>query len=766
MRNRKWIRWLCLALAFCLTAGTIIGVSANIFAGDMDGDGKITAFDAQIAAEGKAGLRDLTDTQKQISNSMTVGQLIAYILNPPSPDSGDWDHDGVIEIYTAAGLQILRNYPSGNFILMDDFDLQGADWVPLSGFTGTLNGNGHTISNFTITTGAPSALNADSAKFNMGFFGDLHFGATVTDLHLKGVTLVANNDAQYIGLLAGSARGQIDNCTVEGLIVDARETHNLQTFIGILVGRIPNASQGETTGNVAGGTSISVTDQQGRQETTGLCGNVALQIADKDGVNIIGGKSQKIGVVGFAPGGAAVSGIWCDSSNSSSLLDEDLQNRQQIATDYMNTMGTVLWTPSETMTYIKGDGTKSVYKVGTVYRGIPYNHKNGSYERFLSVMASQDENGVYTPVTGLGDSLYETRTMTNANGDSIAYGGYDGFVKYMGNDCSTAVTWAWRQISPIRINVTTDTYAGGAYPSRTRYMVPNDENRQTYGIYPIGNWTTSNYNAEKGTWTAVEYDPALAAYTVTDERSTEDILANNGRDTILEAYAQAHRGDAIVSHRATPNEEGIYNHSGHCRMLTADPVIIRNVNGTIDENLSYVVSTEQGSPDSGDGWTSSWKVNYVRNFELLLQNTPDVSPNPAGPYLPVTIRALKDEAVRAPYMSKAVALSGPVTGKFYSNYGFISMTVTVMNGFVTVLFENESFTGINFQDGIARSDCSMVDLNELCAESFYASANGVLKSNHTYYYTVTATFSNGEQVNLNLKFLNEARSAFTYTPAE
>ena len=47
---------------------------------DLNGDGKISAFDAQILAEAKAGLRELTDAQWQAVDGLSVNDIIDYIL--------------------------------------------------------------------------------------------------------------------------------------------------------------------------------------------------------------------------------------------------------------------------------------------------------------------------------------------------------------------------------------------------------------------------------------------------------------------------------------------------------------------------------------------------------------------------------------------------------------------------------------------------------------------------------------------------------------
>lgn len=778
MKNRNWMRFLCLTLAVCLVAGVALSVNALYFVGDLSGDGKITVFDAQILAEAKAGKRTLTEAQQQLADISSIRDLMSYIFGNTDIDSGTIHSTDTIEIYSANGLQLLRDHPTANYILMNDIDLGGADWLPLSGFNGNLNGNGHTISNLNITEGAPSFISPNGTKFNMGFFGDLGAQAVVTGLHLRNVTVTASEDALYLGLLAGSVRGQISESTATGTIIDSRQSHSTTsgsiTFIGALAGRICTADSNTAVGNVAGGTAVSVSDEQGQYTTDGLCADVKFVVADKDHVNLVSGVQQKYSLVGWYPAAATVSGVWSDSSNSSDLLSESIQQRQDIAVDYMNTMGTVAWTPVETLVYRVSTAsevnTSKTYYAGTTYYGLPYNHHNGSYERFLTAMNSQNENGVYITKTGLGNSVY----TTNENGIS----GYDGFVQIMGNDCSTSLAWAWMQISPVRVNATTEAYAGGVAANRTRQLVPNDSNRETYGVYPIGNWVTSDYDEATGKWTAVEYDPSLAAYDISTERSSEDILLAVGEQGMMELYAQTHKADGLVRHRAdlivdengnpVLNSSGnqTYDHFGHCRMVVADPVVIRNADGTIDGDKSYLLTTEQGS---STGSTSTWKVNYKRSFTETMFYDADNPYTGKGPYLPMTIRALKDEAVKSAYFTQYPDqhLAGPVSGKIYSNYRFNSITVTVTDAAGKIYYDNEIFTGILFDNNSTRNSFSTIDLASLHGEAFAAAAaeSGMVEGT-TYYYTVTVLLSDGTVANLNQRFLKENRSAFTYTAAE
>jgi len=765
MKN-KWTKWLALVLVLALTVLSPFTAGALHMVGDVNGDGKITVFDAQLLMEQAAGLRTL-----EVAEGITVQSILDYVLGDTTIDAGDLDSDGVIEIYTAEGLQLLHQQKNADFILMNDIDLQGAAWTPVVGYNGNFNGNGKTISNVNITESVFSGLSGTGQKFNAGFFGDTLGAAVITDLHLRNVSVTATEETLYMGLLMGSSRAQITGCTATGKIIDTRSTHSSTsgqiTFIGALVGRICDPSGNDPVGNVAGGTTLTVTDELGLYETAGLCADVQFLISNRENIN----KGAKLGVVGVKHNKSVVSGIFRDSSYSSDLLSEAVQERQDIVVDYMNAMGTVAWTPSEQLVYESNPDSVSnssrTYKPGTTYYGLPYNHHSGSMDRFLFAMDGQNAEGVYVTKTGLGDSIYAVKE----NG----VGGYEGFVQLMGNDCSTAVQWAWSQISPTRVNPTTETYAGGVWAHRVRYMVPNESNQKSHGVYPVGSWTSSTYDATTNTWTGVEYDPSLAAYDITTERSSEEVLEKIGNDGMWEAYAQTHKADALARLRADANldENGepvlnasgnpTYSYFGHCRMVAADPVVIRNADGTIDGDLSYLITTEQGS---STGKTSTWKVNYRRSFATTASYDAANPYTSNGPYIPLTIRALRDEAVKAPYITKYYNMESPAVGKFYSNYYFEKISMRVTDAAGKVYYEDEGFTGVAYADGSARDvNFTTASLENLHADKFYKAAaeNGMVEGK-TYYYQAIATLSDGTQVNLNQKFLKEDISTFVYTP--
>lgn len=95
-----------------------------------------------------------------------------------------------IGIYTAEDLDNIRNDLKSNYILMEDIDLSGRQWEPIAGrldetrfdvysFTGTLDGNGHIISNVNVK------VSVDDSAYG-GLFGSVVEG-TVKNLGVRNV---------------------------------------------------------------------------------------------------------------------------------------------------------------------------------------------------------------------------------------------------------------------------------------------------------------------------------------------------------------------------------------------------------------------------------------------------------------------------------------------------------------------------------------------------------------------------------------------------
>ena len=397
--------------------------------------------------------------------------------------------------------------------------------------------------------------------------------------------------------------------------------------------------------------------------------------------------------------------------------DPVLTARRDAVVAKMYEICTVEWTPSQDMTiyYYKvktvkekqDDGTykkKSVlsydtktWKAGTTYYGMPYNHGSGSLERFEAWMQEEtDSQGrlvtktelpteayyyTYTDVRTLLSNYKDTTlqtplTYTDPNNNNKTYdllGGFKvsdqaltigqkvqsadhaGFSRYVGNDCSQAIQWAWREV------VSNDVASGGTVISGVTQMCPTTDYQARFGVLPVGGIVPT------------EYDVAVI-----------DDMYN--KQTFMKAYAQASKGDALIVNQTA---------GGHSRMIAYDPICIYTFNTktntyVIDETNSYLITHEQGNSKSGYNTTCNW--NRVLTFQALLDHNDHVNNNDENDkgvncahYFPVTLPAFHNTDSAA--VTSNVTYSG---GVVKSNFFIISTTVD----------GNEVFTAIGQDNGV------------------------------------------------------------------
>lgn len=160
--------------------------------------------------------------------------------NDGNIDIGDWG----IPIFTAAEFYEFatndESLETDVYYLANDIDFTGVPWVYNSTnykvvFKGTLNGNGKTLSNLTIT----NTVNNSNYKYN-GIFPRIN-GATIYDLTLDHVNTVTSftTDYQRSGLIAGNVFGGTSTLT-NITILDSGSQGNSPIGVGGLVGNVQN----------------------------------------------------------------------------------------------------------------------------------------------------------------------------------------------------------------------------------------------------------------------------------------------------------------------------------------------------------------------------------------------------------------------------------------------------------------------------------------------------------------------------------------------
>jgi hypothetical protein len=105
------------------------------------------------------------------------------------------------EISNAKELASIANNLSGSYVLTTNITLTES-WTPIAGFTGTLDGNGHIISN----------LNFENTDAQMVGLFSTTTGATIKKLGIENATIIGKKDvAAFIGIMTG---GVLEQCYV------------------------------------------------------------------------------------------------------------------------------------------------------------------------------------------------------------------------------------------------------------------------------------------------------------------------------------------------------------------------------------------------------------------------------------------------------------------------------------------------------------------------------------------------------------------------
>lgn len=218
------------------------------------------------------------------------------------------------EVYNANGLlewnEAARNDLSINCTLTADIDLTGKEWTPIgsyinytyTGYTGTFDGQGHTIFGLTI----------NQVRDAVGLIGCIDKGGIVKNVKLKDVNITG--DGYFVGGVAGTNYGTIENCSVDGTLTNNR--HYLGGVVGDNYGSIIGCSSSGTItgtspdvggigGQSVGGTIMacySVANIKGMIHSGGVLGQtnretVVIACYHAKG-NVTGEQSRIGGVIG------------------------------------------------------------------------------------------------------------------------------------------------------------------------------------------------------------------------------------------------------------------------------------------------------------------------------------------------------------------------------------------------------------------------------------------------------------------------------------
>lgn len=173
---------------------------------------------------------------------------------------GEGTEENPYLISTLGDMKLMKTATDAHYRLVADIDMDGypTAWAPISEFTGSLDGNGHTLSNFVI----------DSDESATGLFGMLGMGSKVSNLVVLNPEITLNSNNSYAGIIAGQAMTD----SISGVhIYGARIEGDNGATIGGIVGQpalyseiaessfegVINAPRSENVGGIAGDTRTS-----------------------------------------------------------------------------------------------------------------------------------------------------------------------------------------------------------------------------------------------------------------------------------------------------------------------------------------------------------------------------------------------------------------------------------------------------------------------------------------------------------------------------
>lgn len=644
------------------------------------------------------------EAQPQISEET---QAPEQTESAPTQPAEDFSHinelepeNGVYQIVSAEGLANMAQHPDAKFKLLCDVDLGGASWTGVGTrqkpFTGKLDGDGFTISNFRLDT--------PDADGNLGFFGVMQ--GEVLSLNLADVSIVPNSQTVCVGGIAANNAGKIESSTITGTMNQGQLAPNAVVGggVGINTGSVRNncvaavditwqAGADVTIGGLAGrceGGKLAYSDAAGRMEITGegtqigLLAGVATAQAEFDSCKFSGSMNTLNGrmfqtLVASSDDTVVSSNCLCrDNSNSDEFVSAESMALRTEAVDYMRAMGEVIWTVPQVYSYTCSDGNpycSQMFLPTDVMQGLPYTHKQGSLERLQYL---QDENGCI-------------QTWLNPIG-------YDGFDMYLGNDCSGAVYWSWARI------------ASSFEFQWTWGMVPS----ANMGVLPLG-----------------DYEAYLEQDTPYPE--TIPIVEATGEERMYESYAKLNKGDAIVAY---------YTGGNHARLCSAGAVVFRDAEGKIDPQSSYVTTHEQGAARSLNPYISTWRLDHKYTFAEIFEKY----------YVPVTVQELIDGKSEAPTVEMVEGGEGKLglfTGIVRSNYRINSVTLEITDAQGGEFWDHIIFPGVSKFE-VEGSDLPMRRvIREFDMAQFSPALQDVaFEKGESYSYTVTVLLSSGDEFTL------------------
>lgn len=331
------------------------------------GESSYTTVNASVTGTGNytVSLSDLPEAvyyvQACADNCVgtAVGALSSTVIKISPPGSGTSASPFLID--SVEDLNYVRYDPTAYYQLTGDLDFSGKSFVPIGSdslrFTGTFDGNGHSISGFS------AAAAGDAASTYSGLFGYVGNGGTVKKLMVNGTY----TGAIVMGGVAAYNYGAIDQCFNAGNLTSNEPNASVGGIAGFNGGAVSNCYN---TG------SISATDSN-YAAAGGIVGcddyfasGMSITACYNTGNISVGSSGYAAGIDAYSTSSVAgcfnagtISGI--DSSGSFNLAAvafyEGGNNGNIISSDFLAQPGITI----DGMTSGGGEGNSAYFTIGS-----------------------------------------------------------------------------------------------------------------------------------------------------------------------------------------------------------------------------------------------------------------------------------------------------------------------------------------------------------------------------------------------------------------
>lgn len=222
--------------------------------------------------------------------------------------AGDGTEANPYQISSAVHMRFLADEPAAHYVITNDIDMDGISFTPVDNFSGSLDGQGHTISNLTISSSTASVgmFTRTDGKNN----GETFDGARIGNFTLLNPVLNVTSTQNYAGFVAANGFGcQISNVNVFGGKINVAD--DFDGKLGVIAGQL--SYFGSISGCAVSGTDIAA---PGATEGVGGIAGSMLTSAKVTGSAFCGSVSAASyvgGIVGSADKDVTVSDCHVDA---------------------------------------------------------------------------------------------------------------------------------------------------------------------------------------------------------------------------------------------------------------------------------------------------------------------------------------------------------------------------------------------------------------------------------------------------------------------